>query len=271
MKSMNTELKRWITGVIAVPILFAVIAYGSAALFTLLIVAASLLGMGEYNRMLFAKGPGREKIETLVASLVILLAAASGNPVLMVSVITFSLMAAMILNLLAGEKGSGDMIPAAWVVLGVLYIPLLMSHFILIRQGAEGRLWIFFILVVAFSGDTAAYYVGRKLGKRKLLPHVSPGKTVEGTIGLILGGIAGALVFRQLFFPMLPWIHAVLLGFLGSIVGQLGDLSESALKRAAGVKDSGVLLPGHGGILDRLDCLMFITPLVYYYQALVIR
>jgi phosphatidate cytidylyltransferase len=268
---MNPHMKRWITGVIAVPILFAIIAYGSVPLFTLLIAAASLLGMGEYNRMLFGTGMRREKVETLVASLVILLAAAAGNTVLLVSVITFSVMAAMILNLLGGEKGEADMIPVGWVVLGILYIPLLMSHFILIRQESEGGLWVFFILVVAFCGDTAAYYVGRKLGKRKLLPRVSPGKTVEGTIGLIVGSIAGALVFRQLFFPVLPWMHAVILGFMGSIVGQLGDLSESALKRAAGVKDSGVLLPGHGGILDRLDCLMFITPLVYYYKALVIR
>ena len=128
-----------------------------------------------------------------------------------------------------------------------------------------------FILVLAFTGDVAAYYVGKGMGKRKLLPHVSPGKTVEGTIGLVAGSIAGCLLFRQLFFPLLPVAHAVILGLVGSVTGQLGDLCESAFKRAAGVKDSGALLPGHGGILDRLDCLMFIAPVVYYYQALIIR
>jgi len=152
-----------------------------------------------------------------------------------------------------------------------MYIPLLMSHFILIRQTSSGVLWIFFILVLAFSGDIAAYYVGRRMGKKKLLPGVSPGKTVEGTIGLVAGSIAGCLLFRQLFFPLLSVPHAVILGLVGSIIGQLGDLSESALKRSAGVKDSGVILPGHGGILDRLDCLMFITPFVYYYQVFIIR
>jgi len=268
---MNPHMKRWITGVVAVPILFAVITYGSAALFTLLIVAASLVGMGEYNRMLFGTGRKREGIETLVASAVILFAASVGNPLLMASVLTLSVMAVMILSLLGGEKEEIDMTPVGRVVLGILYIPLLMSHFILMRQAPEGVLWVFFTLVLAFSGDTAAYYVGRKLGRRKLLPRVSPGKSVEGTLALIAGSIAGALVFRQLFFPMIPWMHAAVLGFVGSIVGQLGDLFESALKRSAGVKDSGVLLPGHGGILDRLDCLMFIAPLVYYYQALVIR
>ena len=157
------------------------------------------------------------------------------------------------------------------VILGVMYVPLLMSHFILIRQEPEGIRWIFFILVLAFSGDIAAYYVGRGIGRRKLLPEVSPGKTVEGTIGLFAGSIIGCILFRQLFFPILPLLHTVILGLVGSVAGQLGDLCESALKRTAGVKDSGTLLPGHGGILDRLDCLMFITPFVYYYRVLIIQ
>jgi phosphatidate cytidylyltransferase len=100
---------------------------------------------------------------------------------------------------------------------------------------------------------------------------VSPGKTVEGTIGLVVGSIAGCVLFATLFLPGVEAAHAVVLGFVGSIVGQLGDLSESVLKRSAGVKDSGTLLPGHGGILDRLDCLLFIAPFVYYYRVLIIR
>jgi phosphatidate cytidylyltransferase len=95
---------------------------------------------------------------------------------------------------------------------------------------------------------------------------VSPGKSVEGTIALVAGSIAGCLIFSYFFFPQLPAVHAAIMGLVGSVAGQLGDLCESALKRTAGVKDSGMLLPGHGGILDRLDCLMFITPFVYYYQ-----
>jgi phosphatidate cytidylyltransferase len=100
---------------------------------------------------------------------------------------------------------------------------------------------------------------------------VSPGKTVEGTLGLVVGSIIACVLFRQWFFPMLSMWHMVTLGLVGSVTGQLGDLCESALKRNAGVKDSGTLLPGHGGILDRLDCLMFITPFVYYYRVLVIQ
>lgn len=268
---MSPHVKRWITGVIAVPLLFWIIAYGTEWLFAALIVAATLVGVAEYNRMAFGEGLRREKIETMAAAVAILLAAAAGQPALMLAVISAAVMAVLILNLLGGGDQGPDMVPAGRAILGILYIPLLMAHFILLRSVPQGVLWIFLLLVVAFSGDTAAYYVGRNLGKAKLLPKVSPGKTVEGTIGLVVGSTVGALVFRQLFFPGLPVAHFAVLGVVGSIVGQLGDLCESALKRAAGVKDSGKLLPGHGGILDRLDCLMFMAPFVYYYQALIVR
>ena len=270
-KGMSPHVKRWITALIAVPILFGIIAYGGREFFAVLIMMASLAGMYEYNQMAFGKGVCAEKIVTMASALLILLTAVSGDRSLLLALLTFSVMAVLMLNLLRIRRKGLDMAPAGRALLGILYIPLLMSHFILIRRTQSGVLWIFFILVLAFAGDVAAYYVGRRLGKRKLLPEVSPGKTVEGTIGLIAGSVVGCLIFRHWFFPVLTVTHAAILGLVGSVVGQLGDLSESALKRAAGVKDSGVILPGHGGILDRLDCLMFITPFVFYYQEFVIR
>jgi phosphatidate cytidylyltransferase len=270
-KGMSPHVKRWITGVIAVPILFGIIAYGGRESFAVLIIVASLAGMYEYNQMAFGKGVSGEKTVTMAIALLILLTAVSGNMAWLLSLLAFSFMTVLMLNLLRIRKQGLDMTPAGRVILGILYIPFLMSHFILIRRTQSGILWIFFILVLAFAGDIAAYYVGRRLGKQKLLPEVSPGKTVEGTIGLIAGSVVGCLLFRQWFFPMLTVTHAAILGLVGSVVGQLGDLSESALKRSAGVKDSGMLLPGHGGILDRLDCLMFITPFVFYYQEFVIQ
>jgi phosphatidate cytidylyltransferase len=268
---MTPHVKRWITGIIAVPILFCIITYGGENAFAVLIIFASLAGMEEYNRMAFGQGLTLEKAETMVIALLILFSAFFANLSLLLAVLTFAVMTVLILNLLRIRNQGLDMTHAGRVILGVLYIPLLMAHFILIRQSQSGVLWIFFILVLAFAGDIAAYYIGRRFGKHKLLPEVSPGKTVEGTIGLVAGSIAGCLLFKLFLFPMLPFAHAVVLGLVGSVVGQLGDLSESALKRAAGVKDSGTLLPGHGGILDRLDCLMFITPFVYYYQGYMIR
>jgi phosphatidate cytidylyltransferase len=268
---MTPHLKRWITGIVAVPILFGVIAYGGEESFAILIILASLLGMGEYNRMAFGPGFTPEKAETLVIALFILLAAFFANLPLLLAVLTFGIMTVLMLNLLRIRSQGLDMAHAGQVILGILYIPLLMAHFILIRRSQSGILWVFFILVLAFAGDIAAFYIGRRFGKRKLLPEVSPGKTVEGIFGLVAGSIVGCLLFKLFFFPTLPAVHAVILGLVGSVAGQLGDLSESALKRSAGVKDSGMILPGHGGILDRLDCLMFITPFVYYYQGYVIR
>ena len=268
---MTPHMKRWITGIVAVPILFGIIAYGGETVFAVLIIAATLLGMEEYNRMVFGQGVGLEGVETMGLALLILLTAWYANPPLLLAVLTFSIISVLILNLFRIRKQGLDMSHAGQVILGILYIPFLMSHLILVRQTPSGVLWIFFILVMAFAGDTAAYYVGRRLGKRKLYPEVSPGKTVEGTIGLVAGAVAGCLLFRQFFFPALPVAHAVVLGMAGSVIGQFGDLCESVLKRVAGVKDSGTLFPGHGGILDRLDCLMFITPFVYYYQEFVIR
>jgi phosphatidate cytidylyltransferase len=268
---MTPHLKRWITGIVAVPILFGIITYGGEEAFAILIIFASLVGMEEYNRMAFGQGLTLERVETMVIALFILLAAFDSNLPLLLAVLTFAVLTVLILNLLRIRKQGLDMTNAGRVILGVLYIPLLMAHFILIRRTQSGVLWIFFILVLAFAGDITAYYIGRRFGKRKLLPVVSPGKTVEGTIGLVAGSIVGCLLFRLFLFPIVPVVHVIILGLVGSVVGQLGDLSESALKRAAGVKDSGTLLPGHGGILDRLDCLMFITPFVYYYQDYIIR
>ena len=268
---MTPHMKRWTTGIIAVPILFGIIAYGGEKAFAVLIIVASLAGMQEYNQMAFGQGLSLEKMETLIIALFILITSFYANLPLLLAVLTFAVMTVLILDLLRIRKQGLNMSHASRVILGIMYIPLLMAHFILIRRTQSGVLWIFFILVMAFAGDTAAYYIGQRLGKRKLLPEVSPGKTVEGTIGLVAGSIAGCLLFKIIFFPMLPVTHAAFLGLVGSVAGQLGDLSESTLKRAAGVKDSGTLLPGHGGILDRLDCLMFITPLVYYYQEFVIR
>lgn len=267
---MTPHMKRWMTGVIAVPLLFGIIAFGGEIAFSLLIMGASLVGVQEYNRMAFPQGFSLEKRETLVIALLILLTAFFGNLPLLLALLTLAVMVVLMLNLLRIRTQGLDMTHAGRVILGICYIPLLMSHFILIRRIPEGVLWVFFILVLAFAGDIAAFYIGRKFGKRKLLSAVSPGKTVEGTIGLVVGSIAGCLIFKYFFFPLLPAAHALVLGLVGSICGQLGDLCESALKREAGIKDSGVLLPGHGGILDRLDCLMFITPFVYYYQEYVI-
>jgi phosphatidate cytidylyltransferase len=263
---MTPHTKRWVSGIIAVPLLVAIILYASEEFFAAFIIAIIIGAVIEYNRMVFGEGFVREKLQGLIIAVLIPLAAFSGDLRIVSAVIAFSLFGVFSLSLLDMNGHSIDLVPVSKVVLGFIYVPFTLSHFILLRHSEDGFLWIFFILILAFSGDIAAFYVGRSIGKRKLMPLVSPGKTVEGTVGLLIGSVAGCLLFQHFFLPRLSVFHAALLGLSGGIVGQLGDLCESVIKRASGVKDSGSLVIGHGGLLDRLDCLIFIAPYVYYYR-----
>jgi phosphatidate cytidylyltransferase len=133
---------------------------------------------------------------------------------------------------------------------------------------SEGLWLIFFLVLVTWAGDTGAYYAGVSLGRRPLAPTLSPKKTVEGLIGGWLAALAAALVASNWFLPSFDPLDAVAASFLLTGAGLIGDLSESALKRSAGIKDSGGLLPGHGGVLDRIDSLLFSSPVFYYYVIL---
>jgi phosphatidate cytidylyltransferase len=271
---MNTHVQRWITGIIAVPLLLLIVWYGSEEVFAAFIAIVAVAAFYEYNELVFGEGVRWEKWAGMVIAFLVPSAAFMGDGRLLLSAAAFSVLGIFVLFLLHIIKNKHhpfDINSLAKLVLGVMYIPFMLSHLILLRRSDDGILWIFFILVLAFCGDIAAFYVGKTMGKRKLIPEVSPGKTVEGTVALIIGSMAGCALFAWLFFPSLPLIQVVILGFVGSIIGQLGDLFESAIKRAADVKDSSSILMGHGGLLDRLDCLVFIIPFVYYYKAICIR
>ena len=154
-----------------------------------------------------------------------------------------------------------------WTAAGILFIGWLMSHWIALRGPLDGRNWVFLGLLVTFSSDSAAYFIGRKWGKHYLAPSVSPKKTWEGTFA----GIGGAIIVSLLFLIPTPfqlpfhWWQAIILGILISVFGQLGDLAKSLFKRNMGVKDSSNFIPGHGGFLDRIDSLAFAGVVVYYY------
>jgi len=271
LNGMGPHAKRWITGIVAVPLLVVLIVYGSCLLFSGVIALLIMGGVYEYNAMVFKEKHYLEKIEGLVIALLIPLSAYLGGAQLMFAVVTLSFIVVFLLFLMGMGSGPADFTALIKVVFGFMYIPFLMSYIIPLRCGEDGTAWIFFVICAAFLGDISAFYVGKSIGKTKLMPSVSAGKTIEGSVGSMVGTILGCILFKLLFLHDLPLIHAVALGFLGSIIGQLGDLCESAVKRTSMVKDSGVLLPGHGGILDRLDFFIFLIPFVYYYRILVIR
>jgi phosphatidate cytidylyltransferase len=153
---------------------------------------------------------------------------------------------------------------------GLVYVPMLGCVWPLLKK-EFGPEWLFLALALAFLSDTLAYFAGRAFGKHKLYEAVSPKKTIEGSIGGLVGGVAAMVGMGHFWLaPDIPIPHAVVLGLVGSALGQLGDLVESMVKRTFGVKDSGNILPGHGGMLDRVDGLLFVAPLVYYYARIVL-
>jgi phosphatidate cytidylyltransferase len=266
----SPHLKRWMTGVIATPVLFAVVLFSPAWLFAIFIAFVILMGMMEYCRMVLSDLDPSWLLPVLILAVLIPAAAYAGDPRIILGALSLSFIVISLIFIFRSRHGHFDVPWFGKLILGFVYVPFLLSHLILVRGAEKGIQWIFFIIVMAFAGDISAFYVGRTLGRRKLLPSVSPGKTIEGTIGLVIGSMAACLLYRYLFLPELRQFDAAVMGIMGSLLGQMGDLFESSIKRASGVKDSGVILPGHGGIMDRLDCILFIAPFVYYYKLFLV-
>jgi phosphatidate cytidylyltransferase len=180
----------------------------------------------------------------------------------------------------------GVLIPLAWVTLrgdprtalpdleaaasGLLYVGLLGAHLVLLRELRDGRDWVYLAVFSTFATDTAAYFTGRAIGTRKLAPQISPGKTVEGTIGGIAGGFGAVLLFNYLLGLRLEVALIIPLAVLLPLAAIVGDLAESIVKRGLHVKDASHLVPGHGGFLDRLDSILFTFPVVYYFLLWVV-
>jgi len=256
--------KRVITGLWGIPLLIAAVWFDQPLpWFTVLVAIWGLLAVFEFYKMgAGAKVPPLTYFG-LVWTLLFILSPHFNNdfitpPTLLTSAVVLSL-----IWLLLRPQKEGAFTGWAWTMAGILYVGWLLSHLVALRGLDDGRNWVFLALLVTFASDTAAFFVGRALGRHHLAPRISPGKTWEGTIAGFLGAIIVSLLFTMLL-PISYW-QAVLLGFLVSLFGQLGDLAESLLKRNIGVKDSGRLLPGHGGALDRIDSVVFAGVVVYYY------
>jgi phosphatidate cytidylyltransferase len=159
-----------------------------------------------------------------------------------------------------------NVVSSAISITGFIYIVCFFSLVILIRDSDHGKALIWLVFIIAWCSDTFAYYIGKNLGKHKLCPLVSPKKTIEGYIGGIFGSIVGVLVWGYLNVNInFCWYQLIALAACGSAIAQIGDLSASLIKRYIGLKDYGNIMPGHGGILDRFDSILFVAPVVYYY------
>ena len=260
---------RVITGAVGVPLVILAIWFGEPwPWFTLLIAAATLAGTYEFYRMAnFDRGEPLIYLGLLWA-LALVLSPHYRNTDILPLVITTAMLISLVWLLRRPLKET-TFHNWAWIIVGALYVGWMLSYWLTLRGLEDGRNWVYLAMLTTFANDTGAYFIGRAMGKHKLAPSISVGKTWEGAIGGLICAILGAMLIATVLNFISPFTfkywQIVLLGFVVGLFAQLGDLVESLLKRNMGVKESGNLLPGHGGILDRFDSLIFVGAVVYYY------
>lgn len=258
--------QRIITALIALPLLILLVFFASRGLFAGLICIASGLALHEFYRMAMPAGRHLESGLSLAAGVICCagLIYAASPPMVLLSIVMPSLFVCLVylFRFQDMQNVSRDL---AFSLLGLLYIPLLLSHVALLRELPSGRSLVLVVLCVVMVSDTMAYFVGMNWGRHRLYQAVSPKKTTEGSLGGLVGGVLGALACKLWLLPAMTGTDVLFIGLGVGAFSQLGDLVESLFKRSFGVKDSGGLFPGHGGILDRLDSLLFAFPITYYY------
>jgi phosphatidate cytidylyltransferase len=250
------------------PPLILLILKGTIFLFACLILLLSLLGLAEFYQMAL---PARRWTGLLAsfAGALLPLAILSSNRIALLPALTLLMVAFGLIFLFSFGDIRATAGEVAFILMGFLYVPLLLGHLLLLRGLPQGTQWVFLLLVIVMAGDSGAYYVGCNFGRKKLYPAVSPKKSVEGALGGVAGSIGGAFIAKFSFFPSLTVADCLATAILLGTLGQLGDLFESLLKRSFGVKDSGTIFPGHGGVLDRLDSILFAAPAAFYYASLI--
>lgn len=278
---MTETQKRFATAGVVIPILLVFFWLGGLWFFGLVEVVI-LIGMLEFYRMVEAKGLQAQKIIGTVFALVLgLLFYLEVNE----AIVLFALVLLTLLVLgrqLFQKDISGALTTTGSTILGVFYVGFLLSHILLLRnwsgkQGGTdfGLFLIVLVIAITFLSDTGGFLIGRKWGKHKMSPMISPKKSWEGAVGSLIFGTAGSVLTKLVFdkwiiHTNLSMFHSVVLGVILVIVAMTGDTVESLFKRDAGVKDSGTIVPGHGGILDRLDSIVFTVPVCFYYLKLIV-
>jgi phosphatidate cytidylyltransferase len=249
-------MKRVVTALLLIPFFCYIVLWAPHWAFLLIVAAVASLCFREYSGLVALHGIAKPGLFGYVAGLLVLLLPGKDGAF-------FVLIAILAMSLSLRSREMAQALPeAAAVLLGVAYV------FGSVRCAVELRAispyWTFFALSLNWAGDIAAFYVGRSFGRHKLAPEVSPAKSWEGAVGSTVASVIYGAVFFRWLLPAAPLAEALGLTVIANIAGQLGDLCESAIKRGAGVKDSGNLLPGHGGWLDRVDSSLFALPVVYF-------
>ncbi len=255
---------RIITFVIAFPFLLLIIFLFPPTLFSFFILLVSVLSLYELFSMVFPNN-NRKKCIGIGLGALLTSGILFSDHYSLLSYIGFIVLTLFIFYLFVQNNPEEGIKDCAFSLLGIFYVGILCPFFALIRNTAEGSYFFLLLLVIVWLTDTGAYFIGKKWGRHKLYPKVSPGKTVEGAIGGLLISVLGAALFAGIFIESLNLLYIIVTAAICSIIGQMGDLCESMIKRSFGCKDSGKLLPGHGGLLDRIDALIFAAPVLYWF------
>lgn len=263
--------KRTISSIVMVFIIAGILILNNPIVDTILVFILSISGIYEYNKVF--KSAGYHPIEWVgyISSLGLFFMGGyipSENKIVLAKILIPILLILMYIYILVKDLKI-NIIDLAISLLSVVYIPFLFSFIKSVLSMENGRILILFVFFGAFASDVMAYVIGCRFGKRKLCPNISPKKTVEGAIAGILGVIITyviiTLVTNNYFNTEFNIVYIILLGLVASIVGQFGDLAASSIKRYCKIKDFGNVMPGHGGILDRFDSIMFVAPIVYIF------
>jgi len=266
-------MKRILTAIVALPILLYTVWSPIPHFFVGLAAIAAVLALNEFYGLAEKAGARPVPMIGQAGALLVIACFVAQHQQWVIAVISVLVIALLATGLSRPQEMAASLMSASATLFGVVYIGLLAALLVGVRvigdtmvtsHLAPKLLTLFFAIVM--MTDTGAYYTGRAIGRHKLAPRVSPGKTIEGAVGGLVAALGAGPLCRLIFFPELPLIESMLLGAVVSGLGQAGDLAESMLKRGSGVKDSSNLLPGHGGMLDRLDSILVAAPAIYYYS-----
>jgi phosphatidate cytidylyltransferase len=259
---------RVLTSIVLVPVLFAVVWLMPSGYFAGLTIIAAAIGQYELYTMARARGITPLTILGLVLGACIVFNVYRpfyiyrGGPYFW---ITVCILVVIVARLFSRRPVEGALEDIAVTLFGIVYVALLFSFQVAIHAGPPGKQWLVFLFLVIWASDIGAYYVGTAFGKHRLYEKISPKKSIEGLLGGILASVLVAILCKLWLVPAAGWAEAALLGAFLALVGTVGDLAESLIKRSAGVKDSGTIIPGHGGILDRMDSMLFAAPMLFFY------
>ncbi|RPI34761.1 MAG: hypothetical protein EHM54_09185 [Nitrospiraceae bacterium] len=255
--------KRLVIALILVPLLYGYVMYLSPEYFLFLMTFFSTIGLAEFYAMYRVKGVLMYSGLFWGAALLFVFFAA---PALFLQVLMVAVLATMALRLFLKRDPAGSISTVSAAVFGLLYVPCLMTFQLsLVKEGAA---WIVLLYASVWAADSMAYYVGKGIGKRKLYPEISPNKTIAGAVGSLIGGIAGAALIKATLLSQISLLQTGIIGLSVGFSTMIGDLVESMFKRDAGIKDSSHIIPGHGGVLDKLDGVTFAGPVFYWVCSL---